>query len=183
MKICSRCRQNKCSSEFCKDKKSRDGFQSQCKECKNKQIIAYNKTSEGRAKRRAFDKKRNRKEYRLAYYHKNKVSMNMSRRMRQSLKNDKNGRTWESIVDYTLDDLRSHMESRFNEQMTWDNYGEVWHIDHILPVSSFNIDSVDCDDFKRCWDLMNLQPLIASDNIRKSNKTGVQFSHGSLLAQ
>ena len=53
--------------------------------------------------------------------------------------------------------------------MSWDNYGE-WHIDHIIPVSSFSFDNVDSEDFKKCWSLTNLQPLWSYENIKKSNK-------------
>ena len=34
--------------------------------------------------------------------------------------------------------FKSHIESSFTEEMTWDNHGE-WHIDHILPCASFNL--------------------------------------------
>ena len=53
--------------------------------------------------------------------------------------------------------------------MSWDNYGE-WHIDHILPDSSFYYVSTEDDEFKKCWALSNLQPLWAIDNLKKSNK-------------
>jgi hypothetical protein len=53
--------------------------------------------------------------------------------------------------------------------MTWMNYGE-WHIDHILPIDSFNFQSYEDYQFKECWSLENLQPLWAIDNIRKGNK-------------
>ena len=50
-----------------------------------------------------------------------------------------------------------------------DNYGK-WHIDHIKPISSFNINGINSDDFKKCWSLNNLQPLWAKDNLQKGNK-------------
>ena len=53
--------------------------------------------------------------------------------------------------------------------MNWDNYGE-WHVDHIIPKSSFNFSSKHDKEFKECWALDNLQPLWAEDNIAKSDK-------------
>ena len=44
------------------------------------------------------------------------------------------------------------------------------HIDHVIPKSHFNIISAECEDFKKCWALSNLQPLLAKDNLRKNNK-------------
>ena len=87
-----------------------------------------------------------------------------------SLATGKNGRHWETLVNYTLEDLKIHLEFQFQEGMTWDNYGKYgWHIDHIKPISSFHFESFDDPEFKQCWDLDNLQPLWAKDNWRKSN--------------
>ena len=51
-----------------------------------------------------------------------------------------------------------------NEQMTFDNI----HIDHVKPVSKFNLD--DEDDFLDCCHYSNLQPLLTTTNLEKSNK-------------
>lgn len=91
--------------------------------------------------------------------------------MSRSLKSvgGKKRRGWESLVGYTLEDLRCHLERLFLPGMTWQNMGH-WHIDHVRPVSSFNI--TNCDDlaFRECWSLSNLQPLWAVDNLKKYNK-------------
>ncbi len=80
----------------------------------------------------------------------------------------KRKRHWEDIVGYTLNELKEHLEKQFHPGMTWDNYGQ-WHADHIKPSSSFQIIGLECDEFKSCWSLNNLQPLWAKDNIEKSN--------------
>jgi hypothetical protein len=86
-----------------------------------------------------------------------------------SLKTKKNGRKWESLVNYTATELMEHLEKQFQPGMTWENYGE-WHVDHIQPrAAHYYIDSTD-PDFQRCWALDNLQPLWASDNKLKSAK-------------
>lgn len=51
--------------------------------------------------------------------------------------------------------------------MNWENHGKgkgKWHIDHIKPISSFNITSYKCNDFKQCWSLNNLRPLWSHEN-------------------
>ena len=80
----------------------------------------------------------------------------------------KNGRYFE-ILQYSPDDLIVHLENQFTNEMTWDNYGE-WHVDHIKPISSFNIEEIGDNEFMKCWSLDNLQPLWGEENIRKSNK-------------
>jgi len=92
----------------------------------------------------------------------------MSVAIRASLRGQKSGRNWESLVGYTIDDLRTHLESRFVAGMSWENYGE-WHIDHIIPQSAFTFTSPSDPQFAECWALSNLQPLWGADNIRKSD--------------
>ena len=62
-------------------------------------------------------------------------------------------------------ELKEHIENKFVNGMTWDNYGK-WHIDHIIPLSSSKAE----EDVIRLCHYTNLQPLWAIDNLRKSNK-------------
>ena len=73
------------------------------------------------------------------------------------------------ILQYTPESLIKHLESQFENNMNWDNYGE-WHVDHKLPITSFNIEEMGDEEFMRCWSLENLQPMWGTDNIRKSNR-------------
>jgi len=72
------------------------------------------------------------------------------------------------ILRYTPEELISHLENLFTDGMTWENYGE-WHVDHRIPISSFNFESVDDDSFTKCWSLDNLQPMWGTENIVKGN--------------
>jgi hypothetical protein len=76
---------------------------------------------------------------------------------------------WEKKVPYTQKDLINHLQNLFTEGMTLENYGR-WHIDHIIPRNKFHYTSYEDKDFKRCWDLSNLQPLWAEENINKIRK-------------
>lgn len=80
----------------------------------------------------------------------------------------KNGHYFE-ILGYTPEELISHIEKQFKDGMTWDNYGD-FHIDHKIPISSFNIKEIGDSEFMKCWSLSNLQPMWGEENIRKSNK-------------
>jgi len=49
--------------------------------------------------------------------------------------------------------------------MTWENYG-IWHIDHIIPLSSVSEES-------KIYDLCyytNLQPMWGNENLSKGKK-------------
>ena len=76
-------------------------------------------------------------------------------------------RKWSELLGYSEKELIAHLERQFSAGMTWENYGK-WHIDHILPVSSFNIQGPDCPELKRAWSLPNLRPLWANDNLKKN---------------
>ena len=73
------------------------------------------------------------------------------------------------LLGYTLEELMIHLEKQFTEGMTWDNYGE-WHVDHKIPMTSFNFETVEDREFKLCWCLDNLQPLWGPDNLSKGTK-------------
>jgi len=73
------------------------------------------------------------------------------------------------ILQYTPEELINHLENQFKDDMTWENYG-IWHVDHKLPITSFNIKEIGDEEFMRCWCLDNLQPMWGEENIRKSNK-------------
>ena len=61
-------------------------------------------------------------------------------------------------------DLVKHLESTWQEGMSWDNYGyEGWHIDHIKPCCSF--DMSDPEQQRQCWHYSNLQALWAHENV------------------
>ena len=73
------------------------------------------------------------------------------------------------ILQYTPEELIKHLENKFTDKMSWDNYGD-WHVDHKLPITRFNIQEMGDEEFMRCWSLDNLQPMWGFDNIFKSNK-------------
>ena len=73
------------------------------------------------------------------------------------------------ILQYSPEDLVKHLEKQFEDGMTWKNYGE-WHVDHILPITYFNLKEVGDEEFLKCWGLDNLQPMWGDENIKKSNK-------------
>ena len=65
--------------------------------------------------------------------------------------------------------FRKYLEQRFCDGMSWDNYGVFgWHIDHVLPCSSFNL-SLKSEQAK-CFHYTNFQPLWRGDNMAKRDK-------------
>ena len=77
---------------------------------------------------------------------------------------NKNGSTLD-LLGYSSNDLRNHIQCLFSDNMSWDNYGELWHIDHIIPVSLFRDDT----PFNIVNSLENLRPLNKTINMSRNN--------------
>lgn len=100
-----------------------------------------------------------------------KIAHRVSVNVRQCLVRQgrtKGGRTFDAL-GYTPAELMAHLERQFLKGMSWENMGE-WHIDHIAPLASFNLEAVGSDEFKRAWGLPNLRPMWGADNMRKHAK-------------
>ena len=125
-----------------------------------------------------YDQRDYRKEYlkTWARIYRKKIWVKLKQSISSSLRfyiHDKNYEHCFDLLGYTVEDLMKHLESQFREGMSWDNYGKgknKWNIDHIIPISKFNISSKNSPDFKICWSLNNLQPLWTENNVRKSDK-------------
>ena len=76
----------------------------------------------------------------------------------------KEGKTHE-LLGYTAKECNEHIESLFQEGMTWDNRNE-WHIDHIIPQSYFT----SIDQIRECYALSNLKPEWGEWNRSKGNR-------------
>lgn len=103
-----------------------------------------------------------------------RLHCNVGSSIRQSLYFNglsKRKRPWEKLVSYQLAELKTHLESKFEPGMNWDNYGKKgWVIDHIKPICSFKFASTEDKEFTDCWALANLRPLWEIDNLKKSAK-------------
>jgi hypothetical protein len=99
-------------------------------------------------------------EYRIKTALKNTIT-----RMKRNgmMKNKRSNR----YLGCTYAEAMRHIEKQFKKGMTWANHGSVWHIDHIVPLASFDL----CNDdhVMMCCHYTNLQPMWARENIRKSD--------------
>ncbi len=85
----------------------------------------------------------------------------------------KNGRSILKHLPYTMEELRTHLESLWEPWMTWENYGvldlevRTWQIDHITPQTLLPFSDFSDSNFFQCWALSNLRPLESSKNLEK----------------
>lgn len=99
----------------------------------------------------------------FSWMFKNKIRSSIAYVVRRG-KLSKCGRTV-SLVGCTYVELKDRLEAWFRNGMTWDNWGTAWQIDHIQPISSFDLSNPDHQ--RQCCHYSNLQPLWTWENIRK----------------
>jgi len=78
----------------------------------------------------------------------------------------KNGST-EELVGCSFHFLRQHIERQFKGSMSWDNPSS-FHIDHIVPLASFDL--TDPAQLKVACNWQNLRPIPPKKNMSKGAK-------------
>ena len=158
----------KTKDNFCKKSNTKDGLYYYCKQCVNEN----NKSKEWYLNQYQKNKK-----YRIKW-EKDKYSLNPQHKLKSNLrcrlnsiltkqKTYKNNKTLQ-YLGCSLDDYKLYLESKFKYDMTWDNHGILWEIDHIIPCSSFELNIE--DNIYKCFNYNNTQPLYKSENRRKKDK-------------
>eukprot|EP00941_MAST-03F_sp_MAST-3F-sp1_P005367 g5367.t1 len=103
-----------------------------------------------------------------------RVAMNNSfRRGIQSVLENKTPLGKSSIwkfLDYTPSDAVNHVKSKFDKKMSWENWGDVWQLDHVVPQAYLSYTDPYSDNFKQCWKLSNLRPLLFIEKLEETKQ-------------
>ena len=85
-------------------------------------------------------------------------------RIWQALKGKNKSASTMELIGCTIDELRRHIESKFEPWMTWENQG-LWDLDHIIACAKFDLT---CPVQQlACFNWNNLQPMGHIANIKK----------------
>ena len=182
MKECTKCNEVKSIDSFRIRKDRPCGYMSSCKSCeaiKGKRYREENKEYYTKFNKEWFkNNKEHRREYKRDYYEEKmkeplfKLKESIRKSIRKVLINKKS-RTHE-ILGCSYEDFKKHIESKFDNWMTWENKGLYngcfnygWDIDHIIPLSSARSE----EDLIKLNHYSNLQPLCSKVNrdIKKDN--------------
>ncbi len=176
-KICSSCKiEKEANSDNFHQRKGIKGlyFVGRCKDC----IRKYQNSYKNQRNHKMIDRRKTDIEFKLRQY----ISIYIG----SALKNNNSIKNSSCInyLDYTIDELKSYLESLFEPWMNWDNHGKYdlsnwndqdkntwkWNIDHIIPQSKLPYTSMNDENFKKCWSLENLRPYSAKENIKNGNR-------------
>ena len=97
-----------------------------------------------------------------------KLKVSLRNRISRALKRGQKNGSAVRDLGCSVDELKTHLESKFLPGMTWDNWKpDGWHIDHVVALYSFDL--TDRKQFLKACHYTNLQPLWAKDNSRKDS--------------
>ncbi len=94
------------------------------------------------------------------------------------LKNRKT--SYASLIGCDLEFFKKWMEYRFDASMNWENFGKSWQIDHVLPLSLFDMQNATHQAI--CFHWTNLQPLGSAENRSKSNKLLLHYYFNNFVS-
>jgi hypothetical protein len=72
------------------------------------------------------------------------------------------------LLGCSVEVARTHLERQFTRGMTWENWGEVWHVDHIRALAGFDL--TDAAQLAEACHFTNLRPLGKAANLAKGAK-------------
>ena len=169
VKKCSKCKMVSSKSNFYKDITKNDGYRPSCKRCSkqyyydNQNRILHNQKTynkNNRAKINAYERQKRKSDFNF------KLHCNIRGRTNRAFKcqNDKAV----DLIGCTNSFLRKWIIHQLYDNMTLENYGKVWCLDHCLPLSKIDL-SIENDLYKFTnWVI--IRPMYIKDNIIKSDK-------------
>lgn len=96
-----------------------------------------------------------------------KILANLRSRLIGALRGNPKTKKTVNILDCTINEFKKYIEKSFSDGMTWQNYGAVWELDHIVPCAAFDF-RYQSEIFK-CFHYTNFQPLFKENNRLKND--------------
>ena len=183
LKICSCCKKELPLSAFCKNNSTSDKLNVYCRVCENeKKSKRLREDSSLYLKKQFYDRKYHNQDKRRKVR-----SLNDQKERRKNLqfkfieyfrassyrviKGQSKSKRILSLLGCSIEEFRKHIESQFQEGMTWENRGryiENWSIDHIIPFSYFDL-TIE-ENQRICCHYLNCRPIWNYDNLSKNAK-------------
>ena len=90
------------------------------------------------------------------------INFRLHENLRSRLSNALKGRVKNTTIEElgcSIEEFKLHLEKQFDKNMSWENYGIYWEIDHIQPLSKGG-----------SFHYTNTQPMHFSENRSKGNR-------------
>ncbi len=164
-KVCTSCNQELLLINFTTQKTGRFGVNNVCKTCFN---LNWNKYQKITGQNNIYNKHRKSTDpqFKLKTLLRGRLLDALKRHTRGGKVNKSHSAL--TLLGCSIDEYKLFLENKFTEDMTWENHGKVWEIDHILPCDSFDLTNE--EEQYMCFNYINTQPLQKSLNRSKGNK-------------
>jgi hypothetical protein len=133
----------------------------------------YYNTNKDKIKQYYLNNKDKIKQRQLVYINKQyeenlefKITMILRSRFYLALIKGKKIKSILELIGCSIEELKLYLEQQFQPEMTWENHGEIWEIDHIIGCCNFDLTKL--EEQKQCFHYINLQPLFKTTEIAKS---------------
>ncbi len=182
MKICSKCNIEKTIDLFSKSKTT-----TWCKLCMNEYAKQYRTKNQdtikekskiwydttGRENKKLYDKKMKEsiRNYEKNRYHNDpefRMKKILRTRLYKTMTGQKSSKSIIKFIGIEIGEFKNWIEYQMNEDMSWENYGVYWEIDHVIPCKSFELSNE--DQCHKCFHWSNMRPLLKTENMKKSDK-------------
>ena len=94
-----------------------------------------------------------------------KMACYLRNRMNMAIRNGQKAGSAVTDLGISIETFNMYIEAQFEDGMTWENHGTLWHIDHIKPLCEFDL--TDREQFLEAANWMNQRPLWKKDNLKK----------------
>ena len=142
-----------------------------CKKCCNQDKLCEHKKLKGRCKQCGGGSfcEHNKERYRCEKCNpEGHIVSVMRSRMSMALKRESKSESTIELLGCNMEDFLQYLEKQFDDNMTFENYGDYWHVDHIKPCASFDLKNE--EEQKKCFHYTNLQPMEGKENMSKGSK-------------
>ena len=196
-KLCKNCNISKNIEEFWFNKKI-NKYHHHCKKCKSQITKKYYNVS--KEKKAEYDKKyrdkhkdilkekkkeeyeRNKEKYisRQLKYNQSfegRIKHNIRTRIGNAIKRKSNS-TFE-LLGCHIDFYITYLEFLFIDEMSWENYGIYWQIDHVKPIKEFDLSNI--DEQKTAFNWKNTRPLEKTMNLSRKHNTKDDIEKHNLI--
>lgn len=168
-KMCPTCSRQKklarCKRYKAQNKNRVKAYNKQWKK-ENKEAVSlynkeYNVSNRDKIQRRQTAQHRLRRKIDMKY----KMSIIIRNRLRKFYKGER-PKTM-GLVGIPMNRFVEWISSIFKTFMNWENHGDVWHIDHVIPCAWFNLNEL--DERMVCFHWSNMRPLKSERNMSRKN--------------
>jgi hypothetical protein len=129
----------------------------------NKKYIQTNRKEYNKLNKDSINEYQNKKYKEDLNY---KLGSLLRSRIFNAIKNNSKSKRTIEVLGCNIEQFKKHLELQFLPEMTWDNHGKIWEIDHIKPCALFNFGVG--EDILKCFYYTNHQPLFKTTEIAES---------------